>query len=1093
MRALVDFMNHGILPFTGREDLVERVVSFWRNSADGNMLQGMLLLGEAGAGKSRLLEEAAGRIARANGAVVHIKLFPESATSIVPLIARAIWRFSESHPHLAIEAEETPASVVAALRRLIHLRPTLVVFEDVHLLGQGGGAGGGVISIFGSILEALADEQVALLCLARPVELAIKGVLERHLVDEIELPRLDIDAVASIWLNLFGSSPAPEIAQIILDATGGNPLALRSALRGAIKVGAVVGEGGDRGGMSVGPERFREVVERSVELLSEGMAAHLTEDERRSAARVASLGEIVARESALAALDGNESMLEMLSFKGVLVEGGMLVEAFPGPSGTRPLLSFTHSLLHRRLAGAGAITQAELASILALDIPLYSVIPFSLLLEGEEPSEIDVQVVGRVIARVALICPFLNRSHDWELGDVVRRACSRLLEANADRFDPQELRRHRAMLLNARLYLLWRGDYDDVYASLVDELEKLTASSDDPVMVEHYLLAHLHRTRLLRRRDYRACGPVWRSACDLVAAHPFLIGTMAWVQFLVEVATSARTTSDVDRMREVETRYRQILESDISEGTRIGARHAIFPYLADLFDTPEEAAERLATIDELMAEHRRDDRLFSMKALIRNSMGWMDEASDVVRKELIPRFRASGLLYNVLQSHIVLLQVDSAHGRPLDQIEADGERIIREAPAGMQVLLRQTVGIHLPYEGLLRGNPAWAARVYHRFLGEEAKVSSTLPFLIDLALGDYDSALARDVSFNDRAHALRCLVDAVAGKGSRERILEHAEDVLSAPLLRTVDLGMRRVALGILAGTKEKELRRLIVPSLMEMLEWLNARSLGVYMESALEEHADLLPPADAAKWRSEVARIARGRERALVAREGTGRIRVSMLGAISVRQSDGEVSSPRGIRVKTLLGLMVADRILETPLSHREFCRLVAPEASEFEDARKSLNLAVHRLRESIGHQAILTDRDTPRLDPDLVEIDLVQVHELLNQATRGVREGSYPRAFAGLMEALERIGGDVPFPTLYDDFFEAAREDFESRLRTIVLLVARGLGREGDVAGAAQILNRAVIAMPGDEEISLALAESLAQLGRRTEAERIRMEVAG
>lgn len=1092
MRALVDFMNHGILPFTGREVQVERVVSFWRSSADGHMLRGMLLLGEAGAGKSRLLEEAVGRIARANGAVVHVKLFPESATSIVPLIARGIWRFAESHPHLAIDAEETPASVVAALRRLIHLRPTLLVFEDVHLLGQGGATGGGAISLFGSILDALADEQVALLCLARPVELAIKGVLERHLVDEVELPRLDVDSVASIWATLFGSPPPKEIAQITLEATGGNPLALRSALRGAIKAGIVGGEGGEGGGV-VGSNRFREVVERSVELLSEGMAAHLTDEERRGASRIAALGEVVARESARAALGGDETMLEILSFKGVLVEGGLLVESFPGPITTQPLLSFTHSLLHRRLAGTGSGTHAELARFLSLDIPLYSVVPFALLLEGNTPSGIPADVVRRVVARGVSICPFLNRSHDWELGDIVRRACNRLLEANADLFDPDDLRRHRAMLLNAHLFLLWRGDYDDAYAALVDELEGLTSSSDDPVMVEHFLLAHLHRIRLLRRRDYMACDPVWRSACDLVVAHPFLIGAMSWVQFLVEVATSARTTSDINRMRDVETRYRQILESDVGQSARIGARHAIFPYIADLFDTPDEAAERLSTIDELMAEHRRDDRLFSMKALVRNAMGWIDEASEVVRKELIPRFRASGLLYNIHQSHIVLLQGDSAHGRPLDQIAAEGERIVREAPAGMQVLLRQTVGIHLPYEGLLRGNASWASKVWRHFLGEEEKVSSALPFLIDLSLGDDDSALARDVTSYGRAYTLWRLVDAIARKEPKEQIAEIAAEALSAPLLRTVDIVTRRIAIDIVAPLMTEKLIKPVAVSLDDMLKWLAERSLGVYMESVLEAYGSLLPPADSSRFRAEAARIAKGRQKAVDSRGSAGRVRVSMLGAISVIRTDGETVSLRGIRVKTLLGLMVADRILDTPLSHREFCRLVAPDASEFEDARKSLNLAVHRLRESIGRDAILTDRETPRLDPDRVEIDLLGAHLLLSQATESVRDGSYPRAFSSLMEALEMIGDDVPFPTLYDDFFEAARDDFESRLRTTVLQVARGLGREGDIAGGAQILNRAAISMPGDDEIALALAESLARLGHRTEAKRIRMEVAG
>lgn len=1088
MRPLVDFMNHGILPFTGRGEDVERVVSFWRGSSEGYGLRGMLVLGEAGVGKSRLLEEGVGAIARANGAVVRVRLFPESATSIVPLIARGLWRFAESHPQLAIEAEETPASVVAALRRLIHLRRTLLVFEDIHLLGQGGGG----ISTFGSILESLADEQVALLCLARPVELPVKGILERHLVEEITLGHLGAQAIASIWESLFGSPPSLEILHVLAETTGGNPLAIRSALRGAIKAGGVVDDGNGVWRVAIDARAFHDVMKRSVELLSEGMAAHLDDDERRGASRVAVLGEVVAREAALAALDGDSHLLSVLAFKGVLIEGGLLVESLPGPSSVGSLLSFTHSLLHRRLAGAGATSCQELAELLSRNLPLYSVVPFHLLLEGEDLSGASVDVVRRVVRRGAELCPFLNRSNDWELGEIVRRACSRLVEANADAFHPDELLRLRVILLNAHLFLLWRSDYDDEYARLVQELERLSLSGDDPVLVEHRLLTQLHRMRLLRRRDYSACGPVWEDACRLVAEHPFLIGTMSWIQFLAEVATSARTISDVERMRQVEGRYREIIASDIPADIRHGARHAIFPYIADLFDTPQEAVERLATIDDMMAERRRDDRLFAMKALLRHSMGWFDEAATVIRTELIPRFRASGLLYNIHQSQIVLLQIDSAHGRPLDDLLHEGRRILDEAPAGMRLLLRQTLGVHLPYEGLLRGDKVWADETCREFL-EGGVGGEALRFLIDLARGDRASALARAVFSHARAASLQRLVGDIEEGASPESIASAARSLLAEPQLRTSDLAILRALFDILLPLADRTLREELRDRLERALEWLVERSLGVYMMSILEAYGELLPAPALARWRGEGARIARGRERHDGLRRGAGTIRVSMLGSLAVRRADGETTTPRGIRVKTLLGLMIADRMLETPLSHREFCRLVAPESSEFEDARKTLNLAVHRLRESIGHEAILTDRETPRLDPELVDVDLEKAHRLLEKSLRGVREGSYPRAFAGLLEALDLVGGSVSFPTLYDDFFEAVRDDFESRLRSLVLSVARGLVREGDAAGAALVLEKGIVAMPGDEEIGGALADAFTLLGRRTQAERIRMEVEG
>jgi len=1100
MRHLVEFMNHGILPFTGREEEVARLVSFWRVTSEGNNLRTMLLLGEAGTGKSRLLEEVVDQVARSNGAVVHIKLFPESATSIVPLVARGLWRFAQSHPHLSIDAEETPSSVVAALRRLIHLRRTLLVFEDIHLLGGsmdsgvGGGRqhGGDAISTFGSILDSLADEQVAVLCMARPVELAVKSVLERHLVDEIELPRLGAEQISSLWERLLGAEPTPEVTEIVLEATAGNPLAIRSALRGAIKTGAVVGQGGDRGGVTVDNERFREVILRSVELLSEGMAAHLTDDERRGASRIASLGEIVARESALQAVDNDARLLEVLAFKGVLVEGGLLVEPLPTTASAHPLLSFTHSLLHRRLIGTGSMRPSELVELVAHNLPIYSVVPFHLLLDGDDPSGMSTELVRQAVLRGAAICPFLNRSNDWELGEIVRRACSRLLEINAHAFDADELRRLRAVLVNAQLFLLWRGDYDETFEQLVGELDLLTRDAHGAMMLEHRLLLCLHRTRLLRRRDYDACTAVWHEANELVTRHAGLVTTMSWIQFLVEAAASARTTSDVVRLRAVESRYRELAGSDLPAETRHAARHAIFPYVADLFETPQEANERLATIDELMREQKSDDRLFAMKALLRYSMGWVDEAADVVTRELLPRFTASGLLYNVFQSRFVLLQVESAHGLPLGDVLTRGRAIVDEAPAGVRILLRQTAGIHLPYEGLLRGDAVWADTVYGEFLGHQEGTSSPLRFLIDLALGDHASALRCDVSVHVRPAMLQQVLRTIEQASSLDDAVAAGKALLAEPLLRTTDVAVRRAAFGLLMPVPDDGLQREIRARLEETMQWLLERSLDRYMASMLETFSGLFAAKGERGWRTEIARIGRARERSSIRAIDTGRLRVSMLGAIAVRTADGVVVSPRGIRVKTLLGLMVADRMLATPLTHREFCRLIAPDAAEFEDARKTLNLTVHRLRESIGHETILTDSDTPRLDPDMVDVDLLSAHVALQTAAQGVRDGSYPLAFSGLMEALERVGGNVPFPSLYDDFFEAAREDFENRLRSLVLTVARGLVREGDAASAAQILERASSAMHGDDEVALVLADTLTLLGRRAEAERRKMEVA-
>ena len=78
------------LPFVGRLEECSRLTAFWDRSryADGAYLG--LMTGEAGVGKSRLLQETLPAIERAGGAVVHAKLYPHSSTDIVELIGRAV-------------------------------------------------------------------------------------------------------------------------------------------------------------------------------------------------------------------------------------------------------------------------------------------------------------------------------------------------------------------------------------------------------------------------------------------------------------------------------------------------------------------------------------------------------------------------------------------------------------------------------------------------------------------------------------------------------------------------------------------------------------------------------------------------------------------------------------------------------------------------------------------------------------------------------------------------------------------------------------------------------------------------------------------
>ena len=53
--SLIDFINHGILPFTGREGITARIAEAVGRIAEARGLHAMLMTGEAGAGKTRLI------------------------------------------------------------------------------------------------------------------------------------------------------------------------------------------------------------------------------------------------------------------------------------------------------------------------------------------------------------------------------------------------------------------------------------------------------------------------------------------------------------------------------------------------------------------------------------------------------------------------------------------------------------------------------------------------------------------------------------------------------------------------------------------------------------------------------------------------------------------------------------------------------------------------------------------------------------------------------------------------------------------------------------------------------------------------------
>jgi DNA-binding SARP family transcriptional activator len=1096
LRALVDFINHGLLPFTGRTRQADHIVGLWRGATEAPGLVAILLLGEAGMGKSRLIEEVAARILKLEGAVVHAKLFPESATSIVPLLARALWRFSEARPQLKIEPGENLSSLLLSLRKLARLRRTILIIEDLHLLG------GDALGDLSLLLDALADEQLTVLAVARPVELAARGVLERHLLEEIALEGLDDDELETLWRKLFGSDADPSTLRALGAATAGNPLAVRSALRGVLKSGALAGDAVRGWRMTVPAADFSERLRRSVEYLSEGMAAHLTERERTAAARIATLGEIVARESALAMIDGAEGLIEALIFKGILVQTTTPIPPLPERPSRHPLLSFTHTLLHRRLVRNIEVDTARLVPVIASGLPLYSALPLLLLEESAGPFGASDDDLLASVTRTLDVALALDSGPDWRLSLSVWNAAAALIERNSERWSGGERAVLGARLILRKLSLLHRDGSAETAENreLLRQVMAITSASDSERMASYHLAA-LVNLSLHRYKETSSPDPeIRRQIEEYVLRHPSLRFSDSYVAHLNQIVFMAAMVGDRESLRAVETRMKSLVaEPEASESFRREITRSLSADLLALFETPEELRERLDSLPELEAitGDRHYPGILFCKIGLLESIGRMDEALRACEAGLAC-FRERGLQQNVAYSLRTQLIARASFGIDLDELAAEAERICREMPAWLADIQYSHMGLQLVTLGLLRGERGWAGEMIGRFIRHGALLHAE--HLLPIAAANGTLAEALETMEGDDGD--RLFIDlgraAVAGLPATGPTLDDIRALLRKPILRLEGIILLRAVADLVeaacaaAGSRDpaEPFAPLLASALAGALEFLAERNLLPPLRSLLTSYGHYLTRPDLAAWHARAEEIAaRRNERAEP--EGSTTIEISMLGAIEVRRPGAENTRPRGARLRTLLGLMVVDRMLEEPLTQREFCRLAADEGTDPENARKTVNLAVHRLREIVGYDAILTDAETPRLNPRLVRVDLLDADRLLGESIAALREGSPMRALAPLLDTLEITRGEVPFPTLYDEFFEAAREDFENRIREAILKIARGLLRDGDASSAELALRRGFATMPEDEEIAELLRDSLIQLGKRAEAERIRLRV--
>ncbi len=312
----------------GRErecGLIDGLLERARSGAAGVLL----VLGEAGIGKTALLDYAAERstditTVRASGIESEAELDFSALFDVCRPLLHNMGELAERQrdalaaalgvgPGKPVDRFAVGAATLSLLAAAAEDVPVLVLLDDAHWFD----AASADALLFAA--RRLGAERVAVLLTAREGD---AEAFDRPAFERLSLTGLDRDAAAALLAAGAGQEVSPDVAERLREASGGNPLAL-AELSALLPVGQLRGAEPLADPLPVGA---------TAERLFGGQVARLPEDERR-ALLVAALSSSPAPEpvvEALRLLGVDERSLEAAEDAGLLgVAGGAIVFRHP--------------------------------------------------------------------------------------------------------------------------------------------------------------------------------------------------------------------------------------------------------------------------------------------------------------------------------------------------------------------------------------------------------------------------------------------------------------------------------------------------------------------------------------------------------------------------------------------------------------------------------------------------------------------------------------------------------------------------------------------------------------------------------------------
>ena len=1105
-KSLVDFLNHGTTPFVGRATELEQLLSFLAGEdEDRNGLEGFLLLGEAGVGKSRLIETCIERISNEGRALLHIKLRPEGSASLPPLIAEAIERSPSVRPLFSATASPLESvdltESLGRIRRIAALRRTSLIIEDIHLLD------GERLHEFFSLLDSLRDEPIGLLVAARPLDFPARGILDAYLREEMVLSGLSQNEISRLWEQLFGQVANPEILQTLTDVTQGNGLALRSAMRGGVRASIsnhrVERQGGE---IRIDAHTFKEVALRNIHSLAEGLTADLDEELKGAAHRLAMLGEVFTLEGASLLIDNADEVVQGLTFKGILTHSttpATPINMILSPTSTPVVpIAFTHSLLHHDLVSRTNYDLPDLIRVISSEAPLLTFLPYSLIVQewesqGGIPQSVEIDNLANALRQTCEGSRRVSFGTGWERASLLLHVAELLFNECRSRMGEEACKTLEAYLLRARLEFGFRRYGSTERESLAERLYLLTQSSAEEETLCFRLKAIEYRFRAAEEKeDVPLCLTLAREGMHLADEYVALQSSREYLVFLHVLGNNGINRTDFGMLRYLEQKVNALMaDTTMPAEVKKKLRKRICPHFFSVFSSWEEMKEREKMVEEISKEYpplyasfeQSDLPFYSSKLEFFVHSAMFYEVPEIAAETaaFAERYALYGSADAALRNKMM---AEAFIGYSREDVLREGRAILERAKSWNETSeitlsgLDTRIARSIVTCGLFTNDREMILEALSEFnvADEDLHIGERLLFLLWEERFDDLYQFIQDFPPPHRELAMICFQPPTKEEEIVQQYVEQfgvVEYHIFAILryYNAFSLVERGASLGNIHITAE--LHQCMEETLHRILQFFAGRNLPFCMRPALERYGGILTKKERAKWEKEMDRLLSADN---AEQQQEEHLTISLLDTITIRRGDGKEERVRGSRSRTLLGLLVANHMLRRPIDRVEFFRLASGVVDDPERARTSTNVAVLRLREVLGKEVILTSEGRPELNREMVEVDLLEFWERLTIVEEELHKGRLVKAREHVATAISLAAGRVPFPGLYEPLFEGLRDDIESRLRHILLGTTQRLLDFGDLTGAEELTQLWIEKIGEDPEVSELLSSILKAQGR-------------